>query len=114
MLKKGSLASSMILGKLILHKTYSLTKYVSVLMVTAGIIIFTLASYYTLETGNSDVNHDQEDQLYRWFMGVGAILSTLFISSYMGVLQESFYKSHGKQHDEMFFYLVRKTILIVN
>lgn len=41
---QGSLIANMIMGILILKKRYELSKYVSVLMITAGIVICTIVS----------------------------------------------------------------------
>lgn len=42
--RAGSLLANMVLGIIIMKKTYSVTKYSSVLMISAGIFVCTLAS----------------------------------------------------------------------
>lgn len=47
LLIQGSLLASLILSKLLQNKKYSVKKYISVLMITIGIIICTLATAKT-------------------------------------------------------------------
>nr|CAD7263642.1 unnamed protein product [Timema shepardi] len=83
--RAGSLIANMIMGVVILRKKYAFSKYLSVFMISAGIVICTFVS-------GQDV--------------VRIILLTvaLFVSARMGIYQEVLYAKYGKHPREALFY----------
>nr|CAD7408298.1 unnamed protein product [Timema poppensis] len=83
--RAGSLIANMIMGIVILRKKYAFSKYLSVFMISAGIVICTFVS-------GQDV--------------VRIILLTvaLFVSARMGIYQEVLYAKYGKHPREALFY----------
>ena len=66
---QGSLLASLLLGKLLLKRSYSYQKYVSVGMITAGIVICTLA---TQPKDHGYSYHDTAGKYYfEWLIGKG-------------------------------------------
>lgn len=116
--RAGSLIANMIMGILILKKKYTWDKYLSVLMITGGIIICTL--YSSKEVGKACKDCDlkdnlgdhtnQEDasasvdQFFWWVIGILLLTGALLLSARMGIYQETLYKQHGKHPEEALYY----------
>merc|ERR1719391_1591152 len=86
------------MGIVIMGKRYTTTKYLSVLMITAGILVCTIMSAKAPQTSSQD-----EDVLW---LAVGILLLTfaLFLSARMGIYQEVIYGKYGKHPKEALFY----------
>ena len=82
--RAGSLIANMMMGIILLGKRYTNTKYVSVLMITAGIIICTIMSAKAPKPSDGE---KEEDMVW---LSVGIFLLTfaLFLSARMGIYQE--------------------------
>ncbi|XP_055922456.1 UDP-xylose and UDP-N-acetylglucosamine transporter [Eupeodes corollae] len=108
--RAGSLIANMIMGILILKKRYDFSKYLSVCMITAGIIICTIVSGSNVkDTSNpalKDVNQPESEfsVLFWWCLGITLLTVALFISARMGIYQEVLYKRYGKYPNEALFY----------
>jgi len=114
--RAGSLIANMIMGIIILKKKYTWDKYLSVLMITAGIIICTL--YSSKEVGKSCTDCDPNnkigaentkepvnvDHFFWWVIGILLLTGALLLSARMGIYQESLYKVHGKYPEEALYY----------
>ncbi|KAL1492348.1 hypothetical protein ABEB36_010608 [Hypothenemus hampei] len=116
--RAGSLIANLIMGVFILKKKYSWDKYVSVFMITAGIIICTF--YSSQEVGNKQNckdcgnQHTPEDILdqevidaadfFWWLIGIVLLTGALLLSARMGIYQETLYKIHGKHPEEALYY----------
>jgi len=98
--RAGSLMANMLLGVIILGKQYSASKYVSILMITAGIITCTYSS-----TSSKSVEGGDEEKEESWIMvGISLLTFALFMSARMGIYQEVVYSKHGKHPREALFY----------
>ncbi|KAK4871692.1 hypothetical protein RN001_015816 [Aquatica leii] len=114
--RSGSLIANMIMGIWILKKRYTISKYLSVAMITIGIIICTLLSSSkqlpktctdcTDNLDNNVVNEpaDGSDYLFWWFIGVVLLTGALLLSARMGIYQEYITARYGKNPEEMLFY----------
>jgi len=117
--RAGSLIANMVMGVFILKKKYRWDKYLSVFMITAGIIICTL--YSSKEVGNKSctdceitdklgANQQQQNeivdanQFFWWMIGIFLLTGALLLSARMGIYQETLYKVHGKHPEEALFY----------
>lgn len=103
--RAGSLIANMIMGIIILNKRYEFSKYLSVFMITMGIVICTIVSGSNVES--TQVNQTEESSfsvLFWWSMGIALLTVALFISARMGLYQEVLYKRYGKYPDEALFY----------
>ncbi|GBN04446.1 UDP-xylose and UDP-N-acetylglucosamine transporter [Araneus ventricosus] len=96
--KSGSLVTSMLLGMLILKRRYSISKYISVLLVSIGIFIATFASK---KMKAEDLELKAGDQLW---IGITLLSFSLLLSAGLGIYQETIYKHYGKHPLEMLFY----------
>ncbi|KAI5692901.1 hypothetical protein M8J76_012776 [Diaphorina citri] len=88
--RAGSLITNMIMGIIILKKVYTLDKYVSVIMITLGIIICTIMSSQEIKKyGVSDEEQlSYSENLFWWSLGITLLTVALFISARMGIYQE--------------------------
>eukprot|EP00096_Caligus_rogercresseyi_P016544 TRINITY_DN9243_c0_g1_i1.p1 TRINITY_DN9243_c0_g1~~TRINITY_DN9243_c0_g1_i1.p1 ORF type:complete len:317 (-),score=52.82 TRINITY_DN9243_c0_g1_i1:12-962(-) len=97
--RAGSLMANMVLGVLLLNKSYSRSKYASVLMITIGIAICTIASGQSISTNKEDGGFSS------WLMGISLQSVSLFFSAYLGIYQEKLRAQYGKHSNEAFFYM---------
>lgn len=104
--RAGSLIANMIMGIIILRKQYDFSKYLSVFMITAGIVTCTVVSGTKVESTQVDPNADKSgfSVFFWWTLGITLLTVALFISARMGIYQEVLYKRYGKFPDEALFY----------
>ncbi|CAG0898396.1 unnamed protein product [Cyprideis torosa] len=95
----------MILGMIILRRRYTLTKKMSVAMVSVGIAICSLAS------GRDMMNRTTNQLLsggftpfFWWCVGVAMLTVSLFLAARLGIFQETLYQKYGKHPRESLFY----------
>lgn len=101
--RAGSLVANLILGIIILKRSYKLSKYFSVAMVTIGIATCTIMSSKSVQdtkgaTGNLYVDY------FWWCVGIGMLAAALLLSACLGIYQETLYTEHGKHPREAMFY----------
>ncbi|CAH6778414.1 UDP-xylose and UDP-N-acetylglucosamine transporter [Phodopus roborovskii] len=102
--RSGSLIANMILGIIILKKRYSVFKYTSIALVSAGIFICTFMSAKQV-TSQSGLSEKDGFQAFAWWLlGIGALTFALLMSARMGIFQETLYKQFGKHSKEALFY----------
>ena len=70
--RSSTLMANMVLGIIILKKRYDITKYVSVIMLTAGIILCTFASGMNLAEDPLD-DKESFSSFFWWVLGVAVI-----------------------------------------
>ncbi|XP_058807968.1 UDP-xylose and UDP-N-acetylglucosamine transporter-like [Phymastichus coffea] len=105
-IKSGSLIANMIMGMVILKKRYTIGKYLSVLMITVGIIICTIMSGKEVKStapGAADTPPSYDD-FFWWTVGVIIMTVALFISARMGIYQEYLFGKYGKQAREALYF----------
>ncbi|XP_001607193.1 UDP-xylose and UDP-N-acetylglucosamine transporter-like [Nasonia vitripennis] len=106
--RAGSLIANMIMGIIILKKKYTFDKYLSVFMITIGIIICTIISGKEVKstvpvTANSVPTSPMND-LFWWTVGIILLTVALFISARMGIYQEYLFSRYGKNPREALYY----------
>ncbi|KAK3861968.1 hypothetical protein Pcinc_032125 [Petrolisthes cinctipes] len=99
--RSGGLIASLVMGILVLGRKYPISKHVSVLMITAGTVICTLASAEHV----NDNDGGEKSSMVTWLMGIGILTFALFLSARMGIYQECLYSKHGKHPHEALFYI---------
>ncbi|XP_043262254.1 UDP-xylose and UDP-N-acetylglucosamine transporter [Colletes gigas] len=106
--RAGSLIANMIMGILILKKKYAFSKFLSVFMITFGIVICTIISgkeIKSLQAKNVEqVATTPWDDLFWWIMGISLLTIALFVSARMGIYQEVLHKKYGKNAREALYY----------
>lgn len=105
--RAGSLIANMIMGIIILRKRYEFSKYLSVFMISVGIVLCTIISGSNVKSTQVNVDADEQDSvtvLFWWGVGITLLTVALFISARMGIYQEVLYKRYGKYPDEALFY----------
>eukprot|EP00092_Neocalanus_flemingeri_P040875 GFUD01044498.1.p1 GENE.GFUD01044498.1~~GFUD01044498.1.p1 ORF type:complete len:337 (-),score=54.72 GFUD01044498.1:334-1344(-) len=107
--RAGSLMANMLMGIALLGKRYSITKYLSVLMITLGITICTLMSAKSSpkadssKTDSENATQAEEDKFWL-IIGISLLTFALFMSARMGIYQEVIYGKFGKHPKEALFY----------
>ena len=102
---KGSLAASLVAEKIVLARNHSRQKHLSVAFISIGIVIV------TLESGRG---FDNQASFSDWCIGIIMLLTSLILSSLMGVHQERIYAKWGKHYQEALFFTVSLTIQFLN
>ncbi|XP_057296832.1 UDP-xylose and UDP-N-acetylglucosamine transporter-like [Hydractinia symbiolongicarpus] len=99
--KSGSVLASLTLGVLLLKKSYPVSKYVSVVMISVGIAMCLLVS---ADDKQSTEEKSSKNEYLVWLFGIFLLLTSLFMGATLGVVQENMAVTYGKQPDEMLFY----------
>ena len=101
--RAGSLMANMMMGIALLGKRYSPLKYLSVLMITLGIVTCTYSSTAS-RAPEEEASRSADDDRFWTFVGIGLLTFALFMSARMGIYQEVIYNRHGKHPKEALFY----------
>lgn len=105
--RAGSLIANMIMGIIILRKRYAFSKYLSVGMITLGIVICTIVSGKDVKSTQVIETEEEQDPMtvfFWWTVGISLLTLALFVSARMGLYQEVLYKRYGKHPKEALFY----------
>lgn len=106
----------MIMGIIIMKKTYSWEKYLSVMMISAGIVICTLESSKDIKStapaAADTLPTSPLSDLFWWTIGILLLTAALFISARMGIYQETLFVKYGKNPKEALYYTVCILIII--
>uniref|UniRef100_A0A1A9WF29 UDP-xylose and UDP-N-acetylglucosamine transporter n=1 Tax=Glossina brevipalpis TaxID=37001 RepID=A0A1A9WF29_9MUSC len=108
--RAGSLMANMLMGILILKRRYVISKYLSVLLITVGIVMCTLVSATEVEdTSNPKLKstiagNEKYSVIFWWTLGIIILTVALLISACMGIYQEFLYKKYGKRSREALYY----------
>lgn len=102
--RAGSLMANLILGIIILKRSYKTSKYLSVLMISIGIVLCTIASSSDVKSGADKNTENKVYEYFIWLIGIAMLLFALFMSARMGIFQETIYSRFGKHPSEALFY----------
>ncbi|XP_077066121.1 UDP-xylose and UDP-N-acetylglucosamine transporter [Siphateles boraxobius] len=102
--RSGSLIANMILGIVILKKRYSMSKYLSIALVSLGIFICTIMSAKQVSVDKGATEEDGVYAFMHWLLGIAMLTFALLMSARMGIFQETLYKKYGKHSKEALFY----------
>jgi len=97
--RSSSIIVNIAMSRLILKRKYTLHQVLSILLVTAGLIITTLSSGKK-QTKIKEENYDFKD----WIKGIAILMMTSFIGSFMGIYQEYIFKRYPNSWKECLFY----------
>ncbi|KAI1710546.1 UAA transporter family domain-containing protein [Ditylenchus destructor] len=104
--RSGSLLTSLIMNRLLLGRQYTLKKYLSVLAITVGIILCTLATSFMQKATESSFTLEEAEKHYKeWVIGIVMLTFALLVSSYLAICQERLYANHGRHPREAMFYV---------
>ncbi|KJH45043.1 UAA transporter family protein [Dictyocaulus viviparus] len=102
--KSGSLLANIVFGYMLRGHYYTSREVFSVIIVTGGIIIFTLASYEKRTSMTTEpLNNAFILSIPPFFVGVSLLSIALVLSAYLGVCQEDMYRIYGKHVKESMF-----------
>ncbi|KAG1957597.1 UDP-xylose and UDP-N-acetylglucosamine transporter [Pimephales promelas] len=102
--RSGSLIANMVLGIVILKKRYSMSKYLSIALVSLGIFICTIMSAKQVSVEKGATEEDGVYAFMHWLLGIAMLTFALLMSARMGIFQETLYKKYGKHSKEALFY----------
>lgn len=100
--KSGSLVANMCLGVFLLKRSYQLSKYISVALVSFGIFLCTLIT--SLNAANAKATGGETMALSSVLVGTALLLVSLFLSARMGIYQETLAMKYGRHSREALFY----------
>uniref|UniRef100_A0A8C8C291 Solute carrier family 35 member B4 n=1 Tax=Oncorhynchus tshawytscha TaxID=74940 RepID=A0A8C8C291_ONCTS len=83
---------------------YSMSKYLSVAMVSLGIFICTIMSAKQVNVGTKGSDDQGVYAFLHWLIGIAMLTFALLMSARMGIFQETLYKQYGKHSKEALFY----------
>ena len=83
--------------KIVMSRTHSSQKHLSVCLITIGIIMCTFESAKTLENQSNFID---------WSIGIVMLSTSLVLSALMGVNQERIFAKWGKHYQEALFFTV--------
>jgi len=102
--RSGGLIANLVLAMLVLGRRYAPSKYISVLLITAGTVICTLVSAGDVRDSSASAE-ENEQAMSTWLAGIVLLTAALFLSARMGIYQECLYAKHGKQPREALFFI---------
>lgn len=102
--RAGSLIANLTLGMIIMKKRYNVGKYISVILITAGIILCTIASAQQVDEKNENATGNVFLDLTVWLLGILILTGALFLTAGMGIYQEKIYAQYGKHPKESLFF----------
>jgi len=88
--RSGGLVISMLMVWLISGKSYTISQVLSVLVVTAGVILTTLSSHQTAGVTSFDTHP------HRYLQGIAILTFALILSGFLGVVQDKTFASYAK------------------
>ncbi|KAF9438543.1 golgi uridine diphosphate-N- acetylglucosamine transporter [Entomortierella beljakovae] len=100
--RSGGLMVGMVLGMILMNKRYSKAQIFAVVIVSIGVVIATTSANSGSPKNSSKPQSDVNPRDYA--IGVSMLTVALIISSLMGLLQESTYKTFGSEWREGLFY----------
>lgn len=99
--RSAGLAVSMLLGSIFLKKRYSPLQIFCVALVSAGVVIATVSRPSASSKSHSVLS---SESLRQYMMGIGMLVISLFLTGFLGVLQERTYTKYGPCWREGVFY----------
>ncbi|KAG5733330.1 UDP-N-acetylglucosamine transporter YEA4 [Termitomyces sp. T112] len=101
--RSAGLAVSMLFGVVFLKKRYSTMQITSVITVTVGVVLATLSRPKATPTSSESTAQTSED-MQKYLIGVTMLATSLFLTAFLGMLQEKTYKKYGPCWKEGVFY----------
>ncbi|KAJ8517001.1 hypothetical protein ONZ45_g5768 [Pleurotus djamor] len=95
--RSAGLPVSMLLGYFVLKKRYTILQVTSVALVSFGVVLATLSRP---SSSSSQATHD----VGKYAIGVTMLVVSLFLTAFLGLLQERTYKKYGPCWKEGVFY----------
>ncbi|KAJ7465298.1 UAA transporter [Mycena latifolia] len=102
--RSAGLAVSMVFGFLFAGKRYTVMQVVSVLLVSAGVILATLARPSAPAAAKQSAEPQTADELRKYTIGVSMLVTSLVLTGLFGLLQERTYRAYGPCWKEGVFY----------
>ncbi|BES89276.1 UAA transporter family [Nesidiocoris tenuis] len=100
--RSGSLITNMLMSVVMLKRKYSFSKYASVILISAGVLLCTLVTGQ--EVKSSAEAAGVEDSFFWWLLGIFVLVFALLLSSLLGIYQETLFRTYGKHPYEALFY----------
>ena len=89
-----------------MRKSYSFREYVSIVMISVGICLCTLASASEKAPSIPKVVKEEDfSDFFWWIVGIAMLTLALVLSAGMGLIQEKLYRTHGKRNKYQYFYI---------
>ncbi|GLB38283.1 putative UAA transporter family protein [Lyophyllum shimeji] len=102
--RSAGLVVSMIFGVVFLKKRYSWMQITSVIVVSSGVILATLSRPRPPSAASTNSPSRSSEDMRKYMTGVVMLVVSLFLTSFLGLLQEKTYKKYGPCWKEGVFY----------
>jgi len=105
--RSGSLVANLICSYTFLGKRHTRKQVFSVILVTAGIALVTLAPYLQAKVPadkSTVAVTDADSRPEVMMIGIAMLMVSLFMSALLGIIQEHIYHKYGKEPRELMFY----------
>ncbi|KAJ7246401.1 UAA transporter [Mycena rebaudengoi] len=102
--RSAGLAVSMVFGFLFIGRRYAVMQVISVLFVSAGVILATLGKPSTKSSAKHTNPLQSAEDLRKYTIGVSMLVTSLILTGLFGLLQERTYKKYGPCWKEGVFY----------
>ncbi|CAJ0918636.1 unnamed protein product, partial [Mesorhabditis belari] len=104
--KSGSLLANLLLTWIIRRQVYPFSKILAIIVTTIGLAIFTIASSTRKPQWVAQppewVNYIPVSPFW---IGVILMSTALFLSAYLGIMQEDLFRTYGRHHEEALFFV---------
>uniref|UniRef100_A0A2P2I068 UDP-xylose and UDP-N-acetylglucosamine transporter-like n=1 Tax=Hirondellea gigas TaxID=1518452 RepID=A0A2P2I068_9CRUS len=102
--RSGGLIANLVMAMVVLGRRYTVSKYLSVVLITFGTVMCTFASADQVKDDEAS-DEENSQNFITWIMGIALLTFALFMSARMGIYQECLYKKHGKHAREALFFI---------
>jgi len=95
--RSGGLVVTMVLNRILLGRKYNLIQIMSVMSVTAGVILTTLSASAPKHNHSSFSTSDPNVDSLRYSKGIGLLTLALILGGFLGIVQDRTYTRYGRQ-----------------
>uniref|UniRef100_A0A183D467 EamA domain-containing protein n=1 Tax=Gongylonema pulchrum TaxID=637853 RepID=A0A183D467_9BILA len=116
--RSSTLLANVLLGYLLRNRLCSFKKFIAIILVTVGVVLFTVADELSKRASTNQQQQQQGDSAQSWralpssFVGVFLLSLAVFLSAYLGIYQEDLYRTYGKHSEEAMFFVVSLTLTV--
>lgn len=106
--RAGSLVTNMVMTVVVLKRSYALSKYISVIMITVGVAVCTIVSSTQVKAirkaEDAAIPTTPAEDFFWWTIGISLLIVSSLVSALLGIYQENLHVRYGKRARESLFY----------
>ncbi|VBB27303.1 unnamed protein product [Acanthocheilonema viteae] len=101
----GTLLANVLLGFCLRNRIYSWGKLLSIVFISAGVILFTLADHFSKHSKEEDEKSVQPLSIFHSCSGIFLLVLAALLSAYLGICQEDLHCTYGNHSQEAMFFI---------